>query len=111
MARKLFLCFIILLFAKTAYTIEPDFKILQYPVVCTSKDKMEEYLKDYNFELQSVSLLKEEQDDNGTPLLVVEYYLNKKKTESIILLTTLDNKESCMVGRTFNLKKYKGEPA
>ena len=68
---------------------------------------MEEYLSSYNFQLLNVSLLREEQESTGEPLLVVEYYLNTQKTESIILLTTLDNKESCMVGRTFNLKMYK----
>ena len=103
---------LIILFLSTivGYTTEPDFRLLQFPVSCTSKDKMEEYLASYDFELQSVSLLREEQESTGEPLLVIEYYLNIKKTESVILITTLDNKESCMVGRTFNLKKYKGEP-
>jgi len=104
---------LIILFLLTivGYTTEPNFRLLQFPVLCASKDKMEEYLASYDFELQSVGLLREEQEPTGEPLLVIEYYLNTKKTESVVLITTLDNKESCMIGRTFNLKKYKkGKP-
>ena len=113
MIKKILIILLSICLTTTVYTTEPEFKILQFPVGCASKDKMEEYLQNYNFELQSVSLLREEQEPTGEPILIVEYYLNIKKTESVVLITTLDNKESCMVGRTFNLKKYKlkqGEP-
>jgi hypothetical protein len=113
MVKKLLIILLSICLTTVAYTTEPEFKILEFPVGCSSKDKMEEYLQSYNFKLQSVSLLREEQQSNGEPLLVVEYYLNTNKSESVIIITTLDNKESCMIGRTFNLKEYKvkkGEP-
>ena len=113
MIKKLLIILLLICLTTVTYTAEPEFKILEFPVGCSSKDKMEEYLQSYNFELQSVSIIREEQQSTGEPLLVVEYYLNINKSESVIIITTLDNKESCMVGRTFNLKKYKvkkGEP-
>ena len=78
----------------------------EIPVLCGNRLTVNQFLKDFNFELVNMSLGRAGQNDKGQPVFVVEYYINKKNTETtVILYSPEDPDTSCLNYRTFDLKQ------
>ena len=56
----------------------------QLPVICGTNDRVEAYLKHYEFKLESVSMGRESAQPDGAPVYIVSYYINKEKSQTII---------------------------
>ena len=69
----------------------------QLPVICGTNEKVEAYLKHYNFELESVSMGRESAQPDGTPVYIVSYYINKEKSQTISVVSTPNGTESCLL--------------
>lgn len=78
----------------------------EIPVLCGNRLTVNQFLKDFNFELVNISIGREGQNDKGQPVFVVEYYINKKNTETIVILHSPEEPDtSCINYRTFDLKQ------
>lgn len=76
------------------------------PVACGHRLTVDQYLKDFEFELINMSLGRSGQDSKGEPVFVAEYYINKKKTETVVILSAPDvPAEACIAFRSFDLKQ------
>ena len=82
-----------------------DFKWMHVPVVCGTSDEVQRYLKDNEFELESVSIGREGANQNGDPAYWVSYFVNKDRTESVSAITSPTGNETCMMYRSFDLKR------
>ena len=82
-----------------------DFRWMHVPVVCGTSDEVQRYLKDNEFELDSVSIGREGANKNGDPAYWVSYFVNKKGTESVSTITSPSGDETCMMYRSFDLKR------
>ena len=76
----------------------------QIPVVCGPTEKVQEYLIDHEFELESLSFGHENAHPDGVPVYMVSYFINKKRTEAMSVITAPSGLESCMLYRAFGLK-------
>ena len=81
----------------------------QLPVICGTNEKVEAYLKHYNFELESVSMGRESAQPDGTPVYIVSYFINKEEEQAISVVSTPNGNESCMLYKSFDLVYYDGE--
>ena len=72
-----------------------------YPI-CGATPEIVRYLEDNDFELQYVSVGRGLRPE-GT--YWVSYYLNKDNTESVSAVTSPSGHETCMLYRSFDLKK------
>ena len=81
-----------------------DFKWMHVPVVCGTSDEVQRYLKDNEFELDSVSIGREGANQNGDPAYWVSYFVNKDRTESVSAITSPTGNETCMMYRSFDLR-------
>ena len=81
----------------------------QLPVICGTNDRVEAYLKHYNFKLESVSMGRESAQPDGAPVYIVSYYINKEKSQTISVVSTPTGTESCMLYKSFDLVYYDGE--
>jgi len=82
-----------------------DFRWMHVPVVCGESEEVNRYLKDNEFELESVSIGREGADKNGNPAYWVSYFVNKDRTESVSAITSPTGNETCMMYRSFDLKR------
>ena len=82
-----------------------DFRWMHVPVVCGDSEEIQRYLKDNEFELESVSIGREGANKNGDPAYFVTYFVNKDKTETISAITSPTGNETCMMYRSFDLKR------
>ena len=82
-----------------------DFRWMHVPVVCGTSEEVERYLKDNDFELYSVSIGREGANKDGDPAYWVSYFVNKSGTESVSAITSPTGNETCMMYRSFDLKK------
>ena len=82
-----------------------DFRWMHVPVVCGASDEVQRYLKDNDFELESVSIGREGANQNGDPAYWVSYFVNKIGTEAVSAVTSPTGHETCMMYRSFDLKK------
>ena len=82
-----------------------DFRWMHVPVVCGESEEVNRYLKDNEFELESVSIGREGADKNGNPAYWVSYFVNKDRTESVSAITSPTRNETCMMYRSFDLKR------
>ena len=82
-----------------------DFRWMHVPVVCGTSDEVQRYLKDNDFELESVSIGREGANQEGDPAYWVSYFVNKKGTEAISAVTSPTGHETCMMYRSFDLKR------
>ena len=82
-----------------------DFRWMHVPVVCGSSEEIQRYLKDNEFELESVSVGREGASENGNPAYWVSYFVNKKGTETVSAITSPTGNETCMMYRSFDLKR------
>ena len=73
------------------------------PVVCGPTERVNEYLVDHDFELESLSFGHENAHPDGAPVYMVSYFINKKRTESMSVITAPSGLESCMLYRAFGL--------
>ena len=81
----------------------------QLPVICGTNEKVEAYLKHYNFELESVSMGRESAQPDGAPVYIVSYFINKEEEQAISVVSTPNGGESCMLYKSFDLIYYDGE--
>ena len=81
-----------------------DFRWMHVPVVCGESEEVERYLKDNEFELDSVSIGREGAHKDGNPAYWVSYFINKDRTESVSAITSPTGNETCMMYRSFDLK-------
>ena len=81
-----------------------DFRWMHVPVVCGESEEVERYLKDNEFELDSVSIGREGAHKEGNPAYWVSYFINKDRTESVSAITSPTGNETCMMYRSFDLK-------
>ena len=82
-----------------------DFKWMHVPVVCGTSEEVNRYLKDNEFEIESVSIGREGADKDGDPAYWVSYFVNKDNTESVSAITSPTGNETCMMYRSFDLKR------
>ena len=82
-----------------------DFRWMHVPVVCGPSEEVQRYLKDNNFELDSVSIGREGAKKDGDPAYWVSYFVNEDRTESVSAITSPTGNETCMMYRSFDLKK------
>jgi len=107
MFKKILL--ILILFCNISYAQSPlrnyDFMIQNVPIICMDRETMEKFIKDFDFILQSKSLGRTNMLKTGAPVYLIEYFVNKDKTESLSVVTAPDAIESCILYRSFDLKK------
>ena len=75
----------------------------QLPTICGTTDAVNEYLVHNEFELESLSVGKENAQDWGAPVYMVSYFINKDRTETMAVITAPSGLESCMLFRSFEL--------
>ena len=80
------------------------FRWLHVPVVCGATPEVQRYLDDFEFELVSMSLGREDANPEGDMAYLVTYYINKNKTESVSAVTSPSGHETCMLYRSFDLR-------
>ena len=102
--------------ASAEHTTKPDINSQfngmywsQLPVICGTNDRVEAYLKHYEFKLESVSMGRESAQPDGAPVYIVSYYINKEKSQTISVVSTPTGTESCMLYKSFDLVYYDGE--
>ncbi len=82
-----------------------DFRWMHVPVVCGDSEEIQKYLTDNEFELESVSIGREGAKNDGRPAYFVSYFVNKDKTETVSAITSPTGNETCMMYRSFDLKR------
>ena len=82
-----------------------DFRWMHVPVVCGDSEEIQRYLTDNEFELESVSVGREGANEDGRPAYFVTYFINKDKTETVSAITSPTGNETCMMYRSFDLKR------
>lgn len=106
MLKKIF--FILFFCCSISYAQSPlrnyDFMIQNIPIICMERETIEKFIKDFNFEIQSMSLGRNNMVKTGAPVFLIEYFVNKSKTESLAVVTIPDAIESCILYRSFDLK-------
>ena len=87
---------------------------LQLPVICGVSKDIDFYLKKHNYKLVNVSVGREKAKPDGPAVFVVSYYVDPTYKQSIVVMSTLDNNESCMLYKsfdlTFDVKVTPGQP-
>ena len=81
-----------------------DFRWLHVPVVCGTTPEVQRYLDDFEFELVSMSLGREDANPEGDMAYLVTYYINKNKTQTVSAVTSPSGHETCMLYRSFDLR-------
>ena len=82
-----------------------NFRWMHVPVVCGDSEEIQRYLTDNNFKLESVSVGREGAKADGNPAYFVTYFVNEKETETIAAITSPTGNETCMMYRSFDLKR------
>ena len=78
----------------------------EIPVACGHRLTVDQYLKDFNFELVNMSVGRSEQRPTGEIVFIAEYYINKKNTETLVILSSPDDQSTACIGfRSFDLKQ------
>ena len=75
----------------------------QLPVICGTTDAVNEYLVHNEFELESLSVGKENAKESGQNVYMVSYFINKERTQTMSVITAPSGMESCMLYRSFEL--------
>ena len=99
----------ILLFCNVSYAnslSKYNLILEEIPIACGERATIEEFIKDFSFDLVNMSLGRAEQDLKGTPVFIAEYYINKKKTETLVILSSPEDPYTACIGyRSFDLKQ------
>ena len=78
----------------------------EIPVACGHRLTVEQYLKDFNFELVNMSIGRSAQQPTGEVVFIAEYFINKKNTETVVILSSPDDPSTACIGfRSFDLKQ------
>ena len=75
----------------------------QLPVICGTTESVNEYLIHNEFELESLSVGKENAQAGGQNVYMVSYFINKDRTQTMAVITAPSGLESCMLFRSFDL--------
>ena len=75
----------------------------QLPTICGTTEAVNEYLVHNEFELESLSVGKENARADGQNVYMVSYFINKERTETMAVITAPSGMESCMLFRSFEL--------
>lgn len=76
------------------------------PVACGHRLTVDQYLKDFNFELVNMSTGRSAQQPTGEIVFIAEYFINKKNTETVVILSSPDDPSTACIGfRSFDLKQ------
>ena len=75
----------------------------QIPVICGTTEAVNEYLVHNEFELENLSVGKENASPGGQSVYMVSYFINKERTETMAVITAPSALESCMLFRSFEL--------
>ena len=75
----------------------------QLPVICGTTEAVNEYLIHNEFELESLSVGKENARESGQNVYMVSYFINKERTQTMAVITAPSGMESCMLYRSFEL--------
>ena len=75
----------------------------QLPVICGTTEAVNEYLVHNEFELESLSVGKENARESGQNVYMVSYFINKDRTQTMSVITAPSGMESCMLYRSFEL--------
>ncbi len=79
----------------------------QLPTICGTTEAVNDYLIHNEFELENLSVGKENAQEWGAPVYMVSYFINKDRTQSMAVITAPSGMESCMLFRSFELS-FKG---
>jgi hypothetical protein len=75
----------------------------QLPVICGTTESVNDYLIHNEFELESLSVGKENARESGQNVYMVSYFINKERTQTMAVITAPSGMESCMLYRSFEL--------
>ena len=75
----------------------------QLPTICGTTEAVNEYLVHNEFELESLSVGKENAQESGQNVYMVSYFINKDRTQTMAVITAPSGMESCMLFRSFEL--------
>jgi len=107
MLKKLLIVF--LLYSNVSYANILDkysLDLENIPVACGHRLTVEQYLKDFNFELVNMSVGRSAQQPNGEIVFIAEYFINKKNTETVVILSSPEDPSTACIGfRSFDLKQ------
>lgn len=107
--KKLLITILSVLFVNIAYADhnkaleEDELYMQQLPALCGTPDKVETYIKHFEFKPEHLSLGRTRMVKDGEPVYMMTYMINKDRTESISVLTIPNGTESCILYHTFDL--------
>lgn len=107
MFKKIFLILFLLSSTSSANILNKyNLDLENIPVACGHRLTIDQYLKDFNFELVNMSVGRSAQQPNGELVFVAEYYINKKNTETVVILSSPEDPNTACIGfRSFDLKQ------
>jgi hypothetical protein len=73
--------------------------------LCSTPEKIENYLKHYNFKAVSISLGREGMVEDGQPVFMITYYITEDGTQSAVTIDVPSGIERCIMYHTFDLTK------
>jgi len=80
-----------------------DYYFQQIPALCSTSEKIENYLKHYNFKPVSISLGREGMVEGGQPVFMITYYITADGTQSAVTIDVPSGIERCIMYHTFDL--------
>jgi len=105
--KKLILSFILSLFVFSANADHSDdygdYYFQQIPALCSTSEKIENYLKHYKFKPVSISLGREGMVEGGQPVFMITYYITEDGTQSAVTIDVPSGIERCIMYHTFDL--------
>lgn len=109
MFKKLFIVFILFCNVSYANILEKyELELQEIPMACGQRDSIDQFLKDYNFQLVNMSIGRAGNSTTGVPVFLAEYFINKSNTETAVILSSPDDMGiACLAYRTFDLKQGK----
>ena len=109
--KNLMLAFLLIFIFTTNISLADDKQKTEYdglewsqiPVICGTKEAVNEYLVHNEFKLENLSVGKENASPGGQSVYMVSYFINKERTETMAVITAPSALESCMLFRSFEL--------
>ena len=75
----------------------------QLPTICGTTEAVNDYLVHNEFELENLSVGKENAREEGQNVYMVSYFINRDRTQTMAVITSPSGLESCMLFRSFDL--------
>jgi hypothetical protein len=90
-----------ILFSTTAFANPYGFYQIEMPVVCSTPDAVDKYIKVNNFDAVGISLGRMGSHPDGEPVFLLTFYANSDN-ESLMTMDTPSGAERCILFHSFN---------